>query len=68
MTGQVESLSLMTEHLASLREAGTSVEVTARNHEANLDGSDPVLLSLDRSPFDELWLFGFDSGNGGSHA
>jgi hypothetical protein len=30
----VESLSLMTEHLASLQEEGTRFEVTARNREA----------------------------------
>jgi hypothetical protein len=61
----VESLSLMTEHLSSLKEGDTAVSVTARNREAGPDGNDPVLASLDRSSFDELWLFAFDSGTDG---
>src|SRR5262245_61560051 len=61
----VESLSLMSEHLASLRENDTRFEVTARNREAGRDGTDPVIATLDRSPFDELWLFALDSGTGG---
>jgi hypothetical protein len=60
----VESLSLMTEHLAALRHDAMRVEVTARNREVDATGNDPVLVSLDRSPFDELWLFAFDSGDG----
>jgi hypothetical protein len=56
----VERLSLLTEHLASLREDGTRFEVTARNREA----AHPVLATLDRSPFDELWLFALDTGDG----
>lgn len=61
----VESLSLMTRHLASLEEDGVRFEVAARNREAGPDGNDSVLVSLDRSPFDELWLFGLDSGADG---
>jgi hypothetical protein len=61
----VESLSLMSAHLAGLREGDTTFEVTARNHEAGPDGSDPVLATLDRSAFDELWLFAFDAGEDG---
>lgn len=61
----VGSLSLMTGHLASLREGGTRFEVTARNREAAPDGNDPVIAALDRSPFDELWIFAFDSGPDG---
>src|SRR4051812_42619824 len=59
----VERLSLLTSHLATLGDE-TRVDVTARNREAGPDGSDPVLASLDRSPFDELWLFAFDTGGG----
>jgi hypothetical protein len=59
----VESLSLLTEHLSSLREDGTRFEVAARNREAGPDGSDPVLEALDRSDFAELWLFALDSGD-----
>jgi hypothetical protein len=60
----VESLSLLTEHLASLREDGTRFDVAARNREVGPDGSDPVLSALDRSAFDELWLFALDTGDG----
>ena len=60
----VERLSLLTAHLASLREDGTRFDVTARNREPGPNGDDPVLASLDRSQFDELWLFAFDTGDG----
>ena len=60
----IGSLSLLTEHLASLREEGTRFDVTARNREARPGADDPVLSSLDRSPFDELWLFALDDGDG----
>ncbi len=60
----VESLSLLTEHLASLREDGTRFEVTARNREPGPGGDDPMLASLDSSAFDELWLFALDGGDG----
>src|SRR5688572_2697235 len=38
-------------------------EVSARDRESS-DGPDPVLSGLDRSDFDELWLFAVDTGNG----
>ena len=60
----VASLSLLTRHLASLREDGTRFDVTARNRESMPSGDDPVLVSLDRSSFDELWLFALDTGDG----
>ncbi len=60
----IERLSLLTEHLASLREDGTRFDVTARNRESGTNGDDPLLASLDRSQFDELWLFALDTGNG----
>jgi hypothetical protein len=60
----VESLSLLTGHLASLREGETRFEVTARNRESPAGGDDPMLASLDRSSFDELWLFALDTGDG----
>src|SRR5262245_39687885 len=60
----IESLALLGEHLGSLRERGIRFDVTARNREAGPDGSDPVLVSLDRSPYDELWLFALDMGDG----
>jgi hypothetical protein len=43
-------------------------EVVARDREPQSDGSDPVLSSLDRSDFDELWLIAADRGNGLSPA
>jgi hypothetical protein len=62
----IERFSLLTEYLASLKdEAGNPLcEVTARNREADAAGNDPVLSALDRSDFDELWLFAVDVGNG----
>lgn len=38
-------------------------DVLARNREPGKDGSDPVLSTLERSRFDELWLFAADRGN-----
>jgi hypothetical protein len=61
----VESLSLLSEHLRSLREGELRFDVTARNREPGPDGIDPLLASLDGSQFEQLWLFGFDSGNDG---
>jgi hypothetical protein len=58
--------SLLREHLASLKdEAGDALcEVTARDREVNAEGDDPVLSTLDKSDFDELWLFAVDTGDG----
>src|SRR5262245_15997055 len=39
-------------------------EVTGRNRERGPDGDDPVLVSVDRSSYDELWLFALDMGDG----
>ena len=60
----VERLSLLTAHLASLRGEGACFDVTARNRESGPNGDDPVLASLDRSQYDELWLFALDTGGG----
>jgi hypothetical protein len=60
----VERLSLLTAHLASLRGEGACFDVTARNRESAPNGDDPVLASLDRSQYDELWLFALDTGDG----
>jgi hypothetical protein len=58
--------SLLHKHLASLKdENGDALfEVTARNREENAAGDDPILSNLDRSQFDELWLFAVDVGDG----
>jgi hypothetical protein len=62
----VERFSLLREHLSSLtdEEGKPLYQVTARNREQDGDGNDPVLVTLDRSNFDELWLFAVDTGNG----
>jgi hypothetical protein len=58
--------SLLHDYLASLQdEQGHPLcEVTARNRESDGGAEDPVLSTLDRSDFDELWLFAVDVGNG----
>ena len=58
--------SLLRDHLASLNDdAGHPLcQVTTRNRESDARGDDPVLDALDRSDFDELWLFAVDTGNG----
>ncbi|MBW8813872.1 MAG: hypothetical protein JF588_10655 [Caulobacterales bacterium] len=52
--------SRLARHLASL----DGVEVTARDRAAPPGQTDPVLGGLDRSDFDELWLFAVDEGDG----
>jgi len=62
----VDRFSLLRDHLVSLTdESGKPrYNVTARNREVNADGNDAVLSVLDKTDFDELWLFAVDSGNG----
>jgi hypothetical protein len=62
----VARFSLLGAHLASLEgEDGRRLcEVTARDRERDAAGNDPVLSALDRSDFDELWLFAVDAGDG----
>lgn len=57
--------SLLKQHLESLRAAEGSplCEVTARDRTPP-GAPDPVLSTLDRSTFDELWLFAVDTGDG----
>src|SRR5262245_42307431 len=38
--------------------------VTARDREPDARGDDPMLSGLADSDFDEIWLFGADTGNG----
>lgn len=52
--------SRLRDHLASL----DGVEVVARDREAPPGEIDPVLGGLDRSDFDQLWLFAVDVGDG----
>ncbi len=60
----IERFSLLRDYLASLKDEAENplCEVTARNRESNED--DPVLSNLNRSNFDELWLFAVDIGGG----
>jgi hypothetical protein len=60
----IDSFALLIEHLATLRDSEVRFEVTGRNRDAGADGDDPVLAAVDRSPFDELWLFALDGGDG----
>ncbi|MBD1942307.1 hypothetical protein H6F50_08055, partial [Coleofasciculus sp. FACHB-712] len=46
-------------------EAGNLLfEVTERDRVSDADGNDPILSTLDRSDFDQLWLFALDTGEG----
>lgn len=58
--------SLLRDYLASLTdEAGNLLfEVTERDRVSDADGNDPILSTLDRSDFDQLWLFALDTGEG----
>ncbi len=62
----IARFSLLHGYLSSLRDqAGNPLcEVTSRDREANENGDDPVLSTLDTSDFDELWLFAVDVGDG----
>jgi len=62
----INRFSLLREHLSSLRDKQGRIlcEVTARNREADAAGNDEVLSRLDRTDFDELWLFAVDTGEG----
>ena len=60
----VDSLSLLRQHLETVRVQNRPVTVRARNREARPSASDPVLEGIDRSDFDELWLFGLDLNAG----
>jgi len=54
--------SLLGEEMAKV------AEVVARNREPTAAGDDPVLSSLNREAFDELWLLGVDGGDGSRRA
>jgi hypothetical protein len=60
----VDSLTLLRQELEALDVSGRAVSVTARNREASHDRPDPVLAGIDRSDFDELWLFALDVDEG----
>lgn len=57
--------SMLREYLGSLKATDGSplFRVTARDRD-KVGAPDPVLSSLDRSVYDELWLFAVDTGDG----
>ena len=57
--------SMLREYLSSLRATDGSplFSVTARDRD-KVGAPDPVLSTLDRSAYDELWLFAVDTGDG----
>jgi hypothetical protein len=59
----VDRFSLLRGYLASLTDGSGNafVEVTARNRESDENGDDLALRVLDRSAYDELWLFAVDA-------
>ena len=62
----IERFSLLRDHLASIRDqSGSPVyDVTARDRETDSQGNDVALSTLDKTDFDQLWLFAVDTGNG----
>lgn len=62
----IHRFSLLRRYLESLvDEAGNPLcAVTARDRYPDETGNDPVLTTLDRADFDELWLFALDLGEG----
>jgi len=60
----IASFSLLRQQIEALPIGSRPVSVTARNREPTPSGMDPVLAEIDRSDFDELWLFGLDTGEG----
>ena len=58
------SFSLLADHLASLRSEECRFEVTVRDRETAPGQDDAVLSGLDRSSYEQLWLFALDGGEG----
>jgi hypothetical protein len=61
----ITRFSLLREHLAGLTddEGAPLCDVTARDRTRS-NGPDPLLSTIDRSNFDQLWLFAVDTGDG----
>jgi hypothetical protein len=62
----IDRFSLLNRYLNSLvDDAGQPLcQIIARDRQADANGDDPILSTLDRSDFDELWLFAVDNGDG----
>lgn len=58
--------SLLRDHLASLKDDNNQplYNVTTRDRQTDPEGNDAVLSNLDKTDFDELWLFAVDTGDG----
>lgn len=58
--------SLLRDHLASLKDDDNQplYNVTTRDRQTDPEGNDAVLSNLDKTDFDELWLFAVDTGEG----
>ena len=62
----INRFSLLHRYLGSLsaEDGHPLCSVTARDRHPDETGNDPVLSTLDRADFDELWLFALDLGEG----
>jgi hypothetical protein len=57
--------AMLRDYLAGLQGAdGTPLTVVETRDRAPPGGPDPVLCELDKSDYDELWLFAVDTGDG----
>jgi len=62
----IARFAFLQRYLSGLKEGGGSplFEVTARDRTPEAQGDDPILSTLSREQFDELWLFALDVGGG----
>ncbi len=62
----ISRFSMLQDYLASIKDkAGDPLfHLTARDRMPDAEGNDPVLSTLDRENFEELWLFALDVGDG----
>jgi hypothetical protein len=58
----VGRFSLLARHLAETAAGARPIEVTARDRASPTD--DPLLSTIDRSGFDEVWILAVDTGKG----
>jgi hypothetical protein len=62
----ITRFSMLHSYMTSLKDESENplFDVTARDRISDSQGNDPVLSTLDKSDFDELWLFALDMGDG----
>lgn len=62
----IDRFHYLAQHLASLKDdSGYALyDIVTRNREPNVEGTDPILSTLDDRDFDQLWLFALDMGDG----